>query len=131
MTSYSMKQDSTGTTEVAIQLPRDDMTTEDVNLQVIQSEPSCVIQWNTNPNNKSDEKISNEKQEQQHPHPLFRFHQSGGEQRLKLGSMADCEKLSATLSNGILKLKAPPKEPRRLQKEQPRSIPITTTKEDD
>ena len=102
MSSYHMRQDQKGV-QVTVNVPG--ATADDLNVQVLQTLPTCIVEW-------SGKGGSNGK---------TKFHE-----RLRLGSAVDCDQLSAKLSSsrGVLQIEAPNKDITN-EKHQVRVIPIT------
>jgi hypothetical protein len=121
-TSYRMQQDSRTGTRIDVQLPSHHRNNEDnsttIAVEVLQEHP-CVVQWRH--------------QKQQHPNNKDSKRRT---QALELGNAVDCSKLSATLAQNVLTLRAPPvidggenetSSPRNTRNGGPRPIPVSKT----
>jgi HSP20 family molecular chaperone IbpA len=87
---------------------------KDLKVEVLNT-PTCVVQWSGGRGNKEQRQCD---ERSYHHHVAVLSH------RVRLGNSVDCEKLSANLSRGILRMTAPIKK-HQDEPPQTRSIPIT------
>ena len=110
--SYQIHQDQN---QVVIDVDVPGVAVNNMQVQVIDT-PACVVQWSAQRGNQ---------QQQQQQQQRYHRYSSTSSHRLRLGNSVDCENLSANLSRGVLRLKAPIKREEEQQGPEIRNIPIT------
>lgn len=117
-TSYRMQQDSRTGTRIDVQLPSHCRNNKDsttfVAVEVLQERP-CVVQWRHQKQHGNDDQESKKQT-----------------QAMELGNAVDCSKLSATLAQNVLTLRAPPvtdsgTETSSPRNGRPRPVPVSKT----
>jgi len=112
--SYQIHQDNQ---QVQIEVDAPGMSKDDLKVEIVDM-PACVVQWSGQQGIKSSTP-SNQQSQQNYHHQFSTF-----SHRLRLGSSVDCQKLSANLNQGVLKMSAPIKDEKH-QEPSIKSISIT------
>ena len=117
--SYQIHQDQN---QVVIDVDVPGVAVDNMQVQVIDT-PACVVQWSAQRGNHQKHTSTGNYKQQQQQH--YHRYSSTSSHRLRLGNSVDCENLSANLSRGVLRLKAPIKREEEQQGPEIRNIPIT------
>ena len=114
--SYRMRQDGNGV-QIDVDVPG--KTIQDLQVQVVEDLSRCSVEWKTeSASQKNKDEVGSASRH------LQEFHTQP--QRMNLGQAVDCGKLSATLSKGVLQMKAPLKKASEGQAAgSGRSVPVT------
>lgn len=126
--SYQIHQDEK---EVQIDIDVPGVNAKDLQVHVINSAlPSCVVQWSGQRHLRQNNNDDKEKKSSSRYYSSTSTATSSFSNRLRLGNAVDCEQLSATLSQGVLRLSAPTKS-KEERIEPVRDIPIRVVERND